>query len=386
MLVAAWIAFLFVMLFLLGSAVGSFLNVCIVRLPRGRSLIRPASSCEQCGKPIRWQDNIPLFSYWLLRGRCRACGAAFSSRYFWIELLTGILFVLIYHLEIAWNIHHFEVWVWYDNDYEYALMQIFDPRQWVIFSAHAALGCFLIVATMCLWEQGRVPHQVTVVGVVLGLATALLCPWPWPDLSTPAFVAPATWSPGRGGQPSAGSLSTVPPWWWEEGARHQGLYPWPVWGPLPTWLPPGSWKLGLATGLAGALLGAALTGLVRSFFNIGVGTAALGGGEVSMSAIAGSFLGWQPIVAASLLALIPGLIVAMLQWTRKKQTRVSYGLWLALAVVPTWMGWYWIGPLVQGLFFNATRMLWLAIGCISLLIAYAACLRLASGTVSRSSD
>ena len=78
MLVVIWMVFLLVMLFLLGSAVGSFLNVCIVRLPQGRSLIRPASSCGQCGKAIRMQDNIPLLSYWLLRGRCRAC--ARSSR------------------------------------------------------------------------------------------------------------------------------------------------------------------------------------------------------------------------------------------------------------------------------------------------------------------
>jgi len=90
MLIAAWTAFLFLMLFLLGSVVGSFLNVCIVRLPQGRSLIRPGSHCEHCRKPIRMEDNLPLVSYWLLRGRCRACGAPFSIRYFWVELLTGM--------------------------------------------------------------------------------------------------------------------------------------------------------------------------------------------------------------------------------------------------------------------------------------------------------
>src|SRR6185437_5650814 len=115
MLVTVWIIFLLVMLFLLGSTVGSFLNVCIVRLPQGRSLIRPASSCGQCGQPIRVQDNIPLLSYWLLRGRCRACGATFSMRYFWIELLTGLVFVLLYYLEIGRNIHHFQIFSGYEN-------------------------------------------------------------------------------------------------------------------------------------------------------------------------------------------------------------------------------------------------------------------------------
>ena len=92
MLVVLWIAFLLVMLFLLGSTVGSFLNVCIVRLPEGRSLIRPASCCGHCHNPIPMRDNLPLVSYCLLRGRCRLCGASFSMHYFWIELLTGLVF------------------------------------------------------------------------------------------------------------------------------------------------------------------------------------------------------------------------------------------------------------------------------------------------------
>jgi hypothetical protein len=87
MLGVIWITLLLVFLFSLGSAVGSFLNVCIVRLPEGRSLIHPGSCCSHCHKPIRMEDNLPLVSYWVLRGRCRACGAPFSMRYFWVELL-----------------------------------------------------------------------------------------------------------------------------------------------------------------------------------------------------------------------------------------------------------------------------------------------------------
>ena len=69
--------------------VGSLLNVCILRLPRGRSLLWPGSTCGACFQRIPWRDNIPLVSYWLLRGRCGTCGAGFSSLYFWIELLDG---------------------------------------------------------------------------------------------------------------------------------------------------------------------------------------------------------------------------------------------------------------------------------------------------------
>ncbi len=78
--------------FLLGSCLGSFLNVCIWRLPRGESIVTTPSHCPNCGTPIRWYDNIPLYSYLRLRGRCRHCGMAISPRYLIIEALTGLLF------------------------------------------------------------------------------------------------------------------------------------------------------------------------------------------------------------------------------------------------------------------------------------------------------
>jgi leader peptidase (prepilin peptidase)/N-methyltransferase len=79
-----------------GLCVGSFVNVCIYRMPMDRSLIRPASSCPSCGHRIRLRDNIPVLSWLLLRGRCRDCGATISSLYPTIELLTGIVSLLIF--------------------------------------------------------------------------------------------------------------------------------------------------------------------------------------------------------------------------------------------------------------------------------------------------
>jgi leader peptidase (prepilin peptidase)/N-methyltransferase len=380
MLVAVWTFLVLFLLFLLGSAVGSFLNVCIVRLPQGRSLIRPASCCGHCHTPIRSRDNIPLLSYWLLHGRCRACGTPFSMRYFWIELLTGVLFVLIYHFEIARNIHHFEVWSWYENDYEYVLMRMFDAQRWLVFSAHALLGCFLIVATMCLWERQRVPASVTLFGVFVGLSASLLFPWPWPDAPSRAVVDPAgnafafgsarkayPWGPRMGAMPNAS------PWWLGDVTPHQGLYPWPVWGPPPSWLPAGSRALGLATGLAGILAGAVLIGSARLLFNAAVGARALGWGETNLMMVAGAFLGWQPIVVAALLGSVPGLLTAARQAAKGRQA--SFAWWLTAAVVAVWFGWFWMGPLVQGLFFNASRLLLFAAGYTVSLLVFSFCLR-----------
>jgi leader peptidase (prepilin peptidase)/N-methyltransferase len=92
---------------LVGALFGSFANVCVVRWPPtdehpdGRSVVRPGSHCPRCGAPIRWYDNIPIVSYFALRGRCRSCGAGFSARYALVEALAAILFLAVYHLEVV---------------------------------------------------------------------------------------------------------------------------------------------------------------------------------------------------------------------------------------------------------------------------------------------
>ena len=82
--------------FLFGLIFGSFLNVCIYRLPREISVVRPGSACPACRVPIAWYDNLPVVSWLVLRGRCRACQARISPRYLVVELLTGLLFLACY--------------------------------------------------------------------------------------------------------------------------------------------------------------------------------------------------------------------------------------------------------------------------------------------------
>src|SRR6266850_5317168 len=78
--------------FTFGCIVGSFLNVCIHRMPRGQSLISPPSHCPKCGYSIPWYLNVPVFTWLFLRGKCANCKASITVRYFLVELLTGLAF------------------------------------------------------------------------------------------------------------------------------------------------------------------------------------------------------------------------------------------------------------------------------------------------------
>lgn len=82
--------------FVFGMVVGSFLNVCICRLPKSESVVSPPSHCPHCSYQIRWYDNIPLVSYLLLRGKCRGCGAHISLQYPLVELLNGVLTLFLF--------------------------------------------------------------------------------------------------------------------------------------------------------------------------------------------------------------------------------------------------------------------------------------------------
>ena len=91
-------------IFLGGLIIGSFLNVCIYRLPKSISLVFPGSSCPHCNHPIRFYDNIPILSYLWLRGRCRFCGHRISAQYPFVELLSGILALALFmQYGIAWS-------------------------------------------------------------------------------------------------------------------------------------------------------------------------------------------------------------------------------------------------------------------------------------------
>lgn len=94
---------LFLLIFLLGGAVGSFLNVCIYRIPKGESIIHPPSHCPSCGRTLRIYDNIPVLSYLILKGRCRDCGWKIPLQYPLVEGMGG-LFLLLLFLQFGWSL------------------------------------------------------------------------------------------------------------------------------------------------------------------------------------------------------------------------------------------------------------------------------------------
>lgn len=131
-----------------GACVGSFLNVCIVRLPKEQSVVKPSSHCVACKKPIAWFDNIPLVSYLVLGGKCRHCKAKFSIRYFFIELLTAFTF---------WGF------------YKVFGLTLVTVAYWVMVSG-------FIVATFVDFEHRIIPDEVSVGGMFVGLGLSLLIP------------------------------------------------------------------------------------------------------------------------------------------------------------------------------------------------------------------
>jgi leader peptidase (prepilin peptidase)/N-methyltransferase len=126
----------------LGGVVGSFLNVCIYRLPLDKSIVWPASACPHCGRALAWYDNIPVLSFLALRGRCRTCANTIRWRYPIVEALTAVMFAA------AW---------WY-----------YGPG--VLLVSRVLFGCALIVLFAIDLEHHLLPNVITVPGIVVGFA------------------------------------------------------------------------------------------------------------------------------------------------------------------------------------------------------------------------
>jgi leader peptidase (prepilin peptidase)/N-methyltransferase len=332
MILYIWPTLVLVWVFVIGAAVGSFLNVCIYRTAAGKSLAWPGSRCGSCFREVRLRDNLPLVSYWVLRGRCRDCGAPFSMRYFWVELLTAVAFVALYVLEIGLNVHRLPDWR--PSGFTILKWGLTPSHSWQFFVFHAVLAGFLITATASLLDRGRVPASVAAAGTLVGLLGAVFFPWPYPE--DPARLAQSLYTKG--------DPYTV-----------AGLYPYPVWEPLPDALPPGSFRLGLVTGLAGALVGGWGLRLAAAVVRRASGRD-FPAAPADLSMIAGAFLGWQTVLVA--------LVLALALYPARRV--LPFGLALALAVVAAWLGEAWLRPVVRIILFSPALLTLLVVAVLAL--------------------
>jgi leader peptidase (prepilin peptidase)/N-methyltransferase len=170
--------------FILGSVFGSFLNVVVYRLPRGMSLIEPSSHCPVCNRHIRWFDNIPIISWFVLRGRCRDCGAAISVRYPLVEALTAGMFAIVAAEELYGMMF-------------YQLSGIFEVCDFGPISArelygtmlyHLLLLCTLLSAGLMEIDGHRPPWRLFAPALLVGVFAPLAWPYlrpvhAWPSLT-----------------------------------------------------------------------------------------------------------------------------------------------------------------------------------------------------------
>jgi len=176
---------------ILGACVGSFLNVVIYRMPRGKSIVHPGSSCPRCSKPIAWYDNIPVLSYLMLGGKCRYCRTPISPQYALVELVTAVLFVGLYDAVYKSQMH-----LWMGNF----------SIDWPLFGAHLVLLAVLVACSAIDIEYYLIDIRITYVAMVVGLSAWVFLP----ELRLIDKTVPSAWEMGLlGGVFVAGIGMTV---------------------------------------------------------------------------------------------------------------------------------------------------------------------------------
>ena len=141
---------------ILGLMVGSFLNVCIGRLPAGESVVTPPSRCPKCGPPLAWRDNVPVLSWIWLGGKCRACGVPISPRYVIVELITAVVFVVQGLMLDASPLE--------------------DSAMLIELASRLVFSSLLVALLFTDIETFRLPNPLTYFGIVAGILFSLVGP------------------------------------------------------------------------------------------------------------------------------------------------------------------------------------------------------------------
>lgn len=374
-------AFFAIAAFIFGLLVGSFLNVVIYRVPRGESIIYPGSHCGSCGKPVKHYDNIPLLSYALLRGRCRACKAKFSVIYPAVELLTGLLFLAVMLKSgPTWGAIAEMVFV------AVIVSLIFiDARHKLLPNVitYPAFVCALLATTAIFrladfprpknlteaLNQGANPHffdlmadpsfsavRAILVGAVL-LALAAPMFWIIDRMDDVLFSKYFDWAEDEKAEPTPEEIAI------EQATQRQhdrvikvtiGLgivaaIGWIIIGyssldHATSFLGVGSVSRlkfefayhNLLLACLGALVGGGLIWLLRALYFYTRGAEGMGLGDVKMMAVVGAFLGWQQAIIVLIIGSFLGSAVGLVMARRSKhglKTALPFGIFLGIGAL-----------------------------------------------------
>lgn len=322
-------------LFVFGAVVGSFLNVCIYRIPQHdrlwdqlSGLNHPPSTCPFCKKRILAIDNIPIFGWLWLRGRCRFCRHSIPVRYALIEFFNGLLWVALY---IAIVPAGFQAKVETSSLYS-TLGALGQPGIgypgliWLVnaeYVYYLILAEALLVATFIDFDLMIIPDGVTVPGTILGLlgGTILGTPTLWPVW----FFA----------QRELNGLQTVLP----DSLQWMLTIPEQI-----VWFNSHPHWHGFVNSLLGMLVGAGTVLMVRIMGSWAFGREAMGLGDVTLMAMIGSFIGWQPsLIVFFMLAPLTALAAVAITFSLRFNREIPFGPYLsagALLIVFLWRSYF----------------------------------------------
>jgi leader peptidase (prepilin peptidase) / N-methyltransferase len=352
-LVVAEYSAILLLVFVLGAIVGSMTNVCIYRLPREerfwialRSIVYPPSHCPRCDRLIPFYDNIPVLGWLLLRGRCRNCRGKISFRYPCIELLTAVLFTLLYAAVVP-------NWFAGKNLSEGCLHHLYGPQS---LGAQAALPVLLlvhlryallitlvvalIVATFIDFDLRIIPDSVTLPVMALGLIGHTLGGY--------LFIVPVWYqTPAIAGRDSAAGLFRA----LFEPMLPEGFLPASMSlqnAGIPEWIAASPHLHGFFVSLAGIIVGGGTIWGVRLIGQWALKREAMGFGDVTLMAMIGSIVGWQATLAIFFIAPICALCVAGVAWLIRRDREIPYGPYLSLATLLVLLFWQTLWPPIEG--------------------------------------
>jgi leader peptidase (prepilin peptidase) / N-methyltransferase len=334
-----WV-FLIPYLFALGATIGSFLNVCVYRLPKHdrlrdqiRGLLSPPSHCPRCGRRILLRDNLPVFGWLRLLGRCRFCRTRISPRYPIIEAANGLLFVVMFLSEVPTG----------------SFARIEDSCLFASLGPHAEQTTGLFSPLMiCFWRW--LYHMVLIESLVVASLIDFDLRFIPDGATLPAMAVGILGS-------VIGCVYIVPVWFQDASLLHTlvdvtgSRFSFMALGPpVPHWIALHPHWHGLAVSLAGLVVGGGSIWIVRIIGRWVLKREAMGFGDVILMGTIGSFLGWQPTLMVFFLAALCALVVVAASWIFRRDREIPYGPYLSLATLVVILGWKQIWPSMERFF------------------------------------